>query len=446
MREVATGAGDRRRHDTPAAQEEVAVSPPRAGDRIAPTVRPAAIEQEVAASGPNFVRALARRVGTRVVLYVPCEGDARSLWISEAHHRTDLLADVEQRGRRFLDALTQGRSVPDDADPTVALATVRSSRAGLLGAVVVVKDDRSTWTDEQRALVRFAVDFYGPMLDDRATPPPEIHTSSEWQRASDALEAGMRDAVGRGELRLVYQPEFDLVTHRVHAVEALARWQHPVHGELGPDSFIALAERSDLIKVVGAWVIDESTRALASWIAQLPGLDVVLRVNVSPVQMHGDELVELFEAALTAHRIPGRQLCIELTENAPLRDLDQVADTLARLKRMGISSAIDDLASGYSTLSQMRSLPVDIIKIDRSLVSNIDRDERAEAIVMALIGLALNFGLEVVAEGVETPAEMATLVRLGCTRAQGHYLGRPMPAAELLEMLRERGSGATRSS
>lgn len=254
-----------------------------------------------------------------------------------------------------------------------------------------------------------------------------------------ALESQIRSALGAGELSLVYQPEVDLQTRRVLAVEALLRWQHPELGELGPSEFITLAERSDLIQVLGGWVIDESIGALAGWLAALPELRVVLRINVSPVQMGNDELVDRFTGALQTHGVPGRLICVELTENVPMPDTQQVVKTLERLKRLGITSAIDDLASGYSTLGQLRTLPVDVIKLDRSLVVGIDRDERAAAIVTALIGLALNFGLDVVAEGVETEAEAATLLRLGCSRAQGHHLGHPVPADEALRLLRERG-------
>jgi EAL domain-containing protein (putative c-di-GMP-specific phosphodiesterase class I) len=240
-------------------------------------------------------------------------------------------------------------------------------------------------------------------------------------------------------LSLAFQPEVDLQTREVLAVEALLRWHHPEHGQVAPDEFIALAERSDLISTLGAWVVDDSIRALARWRRAVPDLDVVLRVNVSPLQLKSSGLVELFDETLRANSVPGRLVCVELTENAPLTDPEQVASTLRRLKDLGITSAIDDLATGYSTLSQLRWLPVDAIKLDRSLVTGIDTDARAEAIVTALIGLAISFGLDVVAEGVETEAEAQTLLRLGCFRAQGHHLGRPAPEPEVLALLKQRG-------
>lgn len=249
----------------------------------------------------------------------------------------------------------------------------------------------------------------------------------------------MRMAPARGELFLVYQPEVELATGEVVAVEALVRWRHPQRGELGPEAFIALAEQSDVIMVLGEWVISESLREFACWNAALAGLDVSLRVNVSPVQVTGGDMVTLFAAALAEHGLRGEQVCVEITENTQPGEVGELAAALRALKALGITSAIDDLATGYSTLSRLRFLPVDIVKIDRSLVSGIDGDARAQAIVRALIQLAGDLGVGVVAEGVENVAEEAALVRLGCTRAQGHHLARPMSAPEVLTLLRDRG-------
>lgn len=252
----------------------------------------------------------------------------------------------------------------------------------------------------------------------------------------------IRDAVANEELSLVYQPEIDLLTRRIVALEALLRWQHPERGELGPESFVGLAERSGLIRSIGEWVVDTSIGALASWMTAIPELDVTLRVNISPVQINSTDLVGLFETTLYRYGVPGSRLCIELTEHEPLHHPTHVASTLQQLRQLGIRSAIDDLATGYSTLSQLRWLPVDVVKIDRSLVTGIDTDARAEAIVTALIGLAINFGMGVVAEGVETEEEIETLLRLGCTRAQGHLLGMPAPTGEVVRILRQRGNRA----
>jgi EAL domain-containing protein (putative c-di-GMP-specific phosphodiesterase class I) len=267
-------------------------------------------------------------------------------------------------------------------------------------------------------------------------PPAGLPVASP-PDVSDEFTAELRAAVRARGLHLVYQPEFDLPTGRVVAVEALARWHHPRLGELGPEWFIPLAERTDLIADIGTWAIDTALAQLASWRAARPGLDLTVRVNVSPLQITGHDIAATVADALDRHGVPAAQVCVELTENAPLGDVDEVARALRRLAALGVSSAIDDFATGYSALSHLRTLPVDFVKIDRSLVAGIDADPRAQAIVTAVIGLAINFELGVIAEGVETEPEAATLLRLGCTRAQGHLFARAMGPEAVLDRLRD---------
>jgi EAL domain-containing protein (putative c-di-GMP-specific phosphodiesterase class I) len=248
-------------------------------------------------------------------------------------------------------------------------------------------------------------------------------------------------AVRGGELRLVYQPEVHLRTGTVVAVEALLRWQHPSRGLLEPSGFIALAEQSSAINEVGAWVIDEATRELANWLIELPNLTVTLRVNVSPLQLAQDEIVSVFGAALERHGVPGERVCAEITERVP-RDLARLAAALPRLRALGIRSAIDDFGIGYSGLSQLRALAVDVIKIDRSLVAGIAADERGQVILRAVIDLAGQLGIVVTAEGVETEQDARALDQLGCEYAQGNLLGAPASGAEILSLLRARGATA----
>jgi EAL domain-containing protein (putative c-di-GMP-specific phosphodiesterase class I) len=386
-------------------------------------------------TGSAFLQALARRMHTRLVVHVPDCGDARPLWRADADVSDAEIARLAGLGREWL---ARGAQTTDlDADGGFAVAAVRSGDGIAVGAIVATKQRGVEWSGTEQALLSFAAEFYGPLLDSRAADlaaPSTLSLDQPWVAGSD-LEAGMRNAVGNGELSLVYQPEVDLVTREVTAVEALLRWQHPTRGELGPDSFIRFAERSDLIRLVGAWVIDESLRALGQWLSALPDLDIRLRVNVSPAQLAGDELVLLFGSALDAHGVPGDRVCVEITENVPVTDTGEVARTLHQLRRLGITSALDDLASGYSTLSHLRELPVDLVKIDRSLVSGLHQDRRAQAIVTAVVGLGLVLGLDVVAEGVENEEEAQALLQLGCTRAQGHHLGKPTVAAGVLDVL-----------
>lgn len=252
---------------------------------------------------------------------------------------------------------------------------------------------------------------------------------------STELDRAVRD----GELRLVYQPEVHLRTRTVVAVEALLRWHHPSRGLLEPSRFIALAEQSSAIHEVGAWVIDEGLREQASWLAALPDLAVTLRVNVSPLQLAQEGIVSVFGDALERHGVPGECVCVEITERVP-RDLEQLAAALRRLHALGIRSAIDDFGIGYSGLSQLRALPVDLIKIDRSLVAGVAGDERARTILRAVVDLAGELGTAVTAEGVESEQDAQALDKLGCEYAQGHLFGAPVPGADILDLLRARGA------
>lgn len=391
-----------------------------------------------------FLEALAHTTGTRLALFVPTTGHSRVLWRVGARDDHEV-ARLETLGRNHLGSLDESADppasashavVPTDAPDTV-IATVRSTTAEATwaGAVVAAKPSGGRWSEPERALAALAAEYYQPTLGG-ARPRPR---PGPGRPADTGLEAAMRSAAANGELYLDYQPEVDLITNQVVAVEALVRWNHPQFGEMGPDSFIALAERTGLIKIIGGWVIGESLRDLASWRSGLPGLDVSLRVNVSPVQIATGDLPGMFATALAESGVAGNQVCVEITENiVPGGDLTRLVGTLHALKELGITSAIDDLANGYSSLSRLRALPVDLIKIDRSLVTGVDADTRGQAIVRALITMAHDLGVDVVAEGVENAAEAAELVRLGCAHAQGHYLGRPMNAFDMLDLLRER--------
>jgi len=416
----------------------------------------------VSGDSATFLSALARRIGTRVAVFVPRHRVARVLWFTDDRDETELPA-LTAAGRALLarvrhgaatgrtDGETEGAGdgfAAPGMPPThasVAVALARSSDGELIGAVVAAKDPDREWTRAESALLEFAVDFHRTALvrcASRPLPSPTV----EWFRTLGAADAdlakGMRGAAGRGELFLLYQPEIDLETGDVIAVEALSRWLHPRRGELGPDSFIALAEQSDLIQVLGAWVIEESFRDFGSWLHALPGLDLTLRINVSPTQIARPGFASLFAAALRRHGVPGERICIELTETTAVPEAAPMTAALADLRALGVQSAIDDLGSGYSSLNRLRALPVDLVKLDRGLVAGLDADDRAQRIVRGIVRMADDLGLAVIAEGVETVDELDALVRLGCRSAQGHYFGRPMTAASLVDYLREAGAPA----
>ncbi|HVW42298.1 MAG TPA: EAL domain-containing protein [Amycolatopsis sp.] len=243
------------------------------------------------------------------------------------------------------------------------------------------------------------------------------------------LEQDLRDAVRRGRLWAAYQPVVDLRTDEMVAVEGLLRWTHPVHGPISPTEFIALAEESDLINLLGAHVLRETTRELAARRAQ--GVRADLKINLSTRQLDDAGLVPAVEAALHTTGLPPSALCLEITESALMRDAALASESLAALRDLGVRLAIDDFGTGYSSLAQLHKLTLDTLKIDRSFVAGLGESADAEAIVTSIIAMAHAVDLTVVAEGVETEEQLEMLRKLGCDQAQGFYLGRPAPADEL---------------
>ncbi|UGT59115.1 putative bifunctional diguanylate cyclase/phosphodiesterase [Nocardia asteroides] len=245
----------------------------------------------------------------------------------------------------------------------------------------------------------------------------------------------LHSAVSDDSLLLHYQPEVDLRTGRVLAVEALVRWQHPTRGLLPPDTFIGVAEATNLAGELGDWVIRAACAQLADWRHRGVASEVTLRINVSPMQLGHPDFVDSVESALMRHAIDGRFVCLEITENAALQDLPRTRMVLQALKRLHLQIAIDDFGTGYNTLPHLKALPLDAVKIDRSFVKVVNDSASDRAIIEAIVGLAGKFGLDVVGEGVETAAAARTLVALGCNRAQGFLITPPLPAAEVEQHL-----------
>ncbi|MBO0852696.1 MAG: EAL domain-containing protein [Nocardia sp.] len=246
----------------------------------------------------------------------------------------------------------------------------------------------------------------------------------------DDVELNLRGAVSDGSLLLHYQPEVDLRTGRIVALEALVRWQHPTRGLLPPGAFVGVAEATNLAGELGRWVLRSACAQLAKWRRAGLASNVVIRINVSPVQLVSLDFVECVEDVLLRHGIDGSSVCLEITEHVVVSDLARTQVTLRGLKRMGVQIAIDDFGTGYSSLSHLKALPVDAVKIDRGFVQRLGASTDDLAIVKSIVGLAGSFGLGVVGEGVETAVAARTLVGLGCYRAQGFLIARPMPAGE----------------
>jgi diguanylate cyclase (GGDEF)-like protein len=261
--------------------------------------------------------------------------------------------------------------------------------------------------------------------------------SADMRAASQArrrLEAQLREAVPQGQLRLVYQPRFALDDNRVVAAEALLRWQHPELGPLSPGDFIDVAETSGLIREIGRWVLRDACRQARRWRDQ--GWPVRVAVNLSAVEFRQPDLPDQIRETLDAAGLEPSLLELEITESAYMdQRAEGLEDELRRVKDLGVRLAIDDFGTGYSSLAYLRWVPFDILKIDRSFVTNMVEDQRDEAIVRTIVTLARHLEKTVVAEGVEKGHQLSALRRLGCHEAQGYLLGRPSPAEAITGLL-----------
>ncbi|WP_102145429.1 putative bifunctional diguanylate cyclase/phosphodiesterase [Mycobacterium hubeiense] len=251
------------------------------------------------------------------------------------------------------------------------------------------------------------------------------------------IELHLQSVIENGSLVLHYQPEVDMRTGAILATEALVRWQHPTRGLLSPDAFIGVAESINLTGELGRWVMRAACAQFARWRAKGVGLDTVLRINVSPVQLVSDGFVESVAGIIDEFGLQRDSVCLEITESVVVQDIKTTRFTLAGLKAAGVQLAIDDFGTGYSVLSHLKSLPVDTLKIDKGFVRELGENPGDLAIVRAIIALAEAFGLQLVAEGVETEAAATTLLRHGCFRAQGFLLSRPMPGDQMESLLAE---------
>lgn len=249
------------------------------------------------------------------------------------------------------------------------------------------------------------------------------------------LDLELAGALAAGELRIHYQPEFDLRTGAIVGVEALLRWQHPERGLLSADVFVPESEQTRTFVAVQHWVIETTCRQLAHWRDAGLAPDVVVRVNVpAPQVLHGG-VTRVLLGALERYHLPGELVCVELTERRMPADLDRLAAELATWREAGIAVAVDDFGTGEGTLSHLQLLPVDVVKLDQRFVAPMTRDRRARAIVAAVVGLARALELGVIAEGVTGREVADALLALGCRRGQGNALAEAMPPEELERML-----------
>jgi diguanylate cyclase (GGDEF)-like protein len=252
------------------------------------------------------------------------------------------------------------------------------------------------------------------------------------QEAGRAFEVGtaLPGVIARRELHLAFQPILALADRSVVSFEALVRWTHPVLGEIAPEEFIPVAEQRGDIVEIGRWVLE---RACAQ-VARAPGSALDLAVNLSPRQLADPGFVEWVAGVLRGSGLAPRRLTLEITEGVLLEDASEVGPALEALRRLGVSLALDDFGTGYSSLAYLRRFPIDRLKIDRSFIGGLHRDPEADAITIAILGMAAALDLPVVAEGVETEEQAWALADLGCQFGQGYLFARPAPAAAFSEL------------
>ena len=250
------------------------------------------------------------------------------------------------------------------------------------------------------------------------------------------LELNLRDAIDDGGLRLHFQPEVDLRTGRLLALEALVRWDHPVRGMIPAAEFITVAEETGLIVNIGRWVFAEACRNMATWMRVHPDSDFVLRINMSPAEFMMNDIVEFVEECLVLNGVPGSRVCIEITEYTVLDKPEKTVKILLGFQALGVEVALDDFGTGFASMTELKNLPVNVLKLDLSFVQGVTHDIYDRAIVESIIRLGGALSLKVVAEGIETREVADKLVDLGCQRGQGYLISRPVPAQDLDNLLK----------
>ncbi len=298
---------------------------------------------------------------------------------------------------------------------TASIGYSVSSRPGTSAAELLRDADGAMYRAKARG--RDCVEAYAPGAHE--TTVLALRTATE-----------LRRGIGRGEIVPYYQPIVDLTTGHVVGFEALARWLHPERGLLGPDAFLPLAEETGLVGQIGESILRDSLAQLARWRAQeLPFAQCHLAVNVGTRQVVDPAFAPLVAEILAETGIPADSLWLEITETALLADVKASTVALRNLRSLGLHLAVDDFGTGYSSLTYLKRFPVEAIKIDRSFVAGLGLDSDDTTIVEAVVNLGHSFGIGVIAEGLETPLQLARLRTIGCDRGQGYLFGRPRPAS-----------------
>ena len=320
-------------------------------------------------------------------------------------------------------------SVGSDADEFAALVSheLRTPLTSIRGALSLLLTGKlGTISDRGKKLLELAVKNTDRLV--RLTAAIEsdreiqVNIITAAAMARFQLEKELQLALERQQFQLHYQPIVSLETSKISGFEALVRWQHPCRGLVSPAEFIPLAERTGLIEPLGTWVLDKACRQLYSWQQEFScNPSLTMSVNLSSLQLSQPNLVDRVQEILERTNLATSSLRLEITESAIMENQTNAILTLHQLKTLGIQLYMDDFGTGYSSLSRLHDLPIDLMKIDRSFVSQKKWD-----IIRAIMILASSLGLEVIAEGVETAEEVAELKKLGCKQGQGYFYSKPV--------------------
>ena len=248
------------------------------------------------------------------------------------------------------------------------------------------------------------------------------------------LENEIRRAIEDRQFEIYYQPKVDIDSWTIVGAEALLRWPHPERGNISPAEFVPIAEETGMITVIQQWVLREACKELRSWLSMRPQ-PLTVSVNISSHHFHGGTLVDDVRAAVSEARVDPRALELEITESVLLLDINSTVKSLRILKEAGVALSIDDFGTGYSSLSYLNRLPIDTLKIDRSFVENLHRKKDDAAICAAIMAMANQLGLKVVAEGVEVEEQLEFLKRHGCGQIQGFLYSKAIPAREFRQLI-----------
>lgn len=348
-------------------------------------------------------------------------GDEFVLLVPELTHEEDLICIAE----RALQLLNQGFEI-DGQELNISASIGITVSTGAL--------DEPAMLIQQADLAMFKAKQLG-------------HNTYQWYQDELNQELGrqltMRSALQKAlvanELSLHFQPQYDAISQRMTGLEALLRWTHPKLGAVPPSDFIPIAEESGQIIAMSEWVLDQAC-CLAARLRQKGHQDLVMAVNVSSLQFQRSNFIDVVRDVLQKYQLAPEALELELTESVLLVHTEQAIHKLRQLNQLGVSIAIDDFGTGFSSLSYLKHLPLQKIKIDQSFVRDVIRDRHDAAITKAIIALAHHMQIKVIAEGVETKAQVAFLRKHGCDEFQGYYFSKPMPEAQLLQLLADNQS------